>query len=339
MSYFSKHNKGFWGTIVFHGIILILLLILGFITPLPLPEEEGILVNFGNSKQGRGLREPAPRKQTPPPPVVQKKKSEPKITTPPPPPPEAAPKQKAKEEVMTQDFEKTVAIESAKKKKEEDRKRKEELDRKRKIEEQQRQERLVRDRQAEIERQRLAEIERQKQAELERERKAEEERQRIAEEARIKREQEQKKISEINNRAANAFGSSGAGTADSKSTSQGVSFPGGNQGNPNGSANSNNYGDGGGAGNGKSFSLSGRSALSLPDPDYPGNEEGIVVVKITVNKYGKVTAAEPGARGSTTYNSQLVAAAKQAALKAKFNLDEKAPAFQQGTITYRFVLD
>jgi hypothetical protein len=35
----------------------------------------------------------------------------------------------------------------------------------------------------------------------------------------------------------------------------------------------------------------------------------------------------------------LYEAAKQAALKAKFNADDNAPAFQQGTITYRFVLD
>ncbi len=342
MSYFSEHKRGFWGTVIFHGIILLLLIIFGFITPLPLPEEEGILVNFGNTNQGRGLREPAPRKQTPPPVAKEKKQVEVKKETTPPPPPKSkpAPPKPAKQEVMTQDFEKTAAIESAKKKKrEEERKRKEELDRKRKIEEQQRQERLEKERQEELERQRLAEIERKRQEELERQRKAEEERKRQEEAERLRKEQEQKRISEINNRAANAFGSGGAGTIDSKSTGQGVTYPGGNQGNPNGSANSNNYGNGGGAGNGVSFNLSGRSALSLPKPYYPGNEEGIVVVKVTVNKYGKVTNAEPGARGSTTYNAQLVAAAKQAALKAKFNLDENAPAFQQGTITYRFVLD
>ena len=340
MSYFSKHKRGFWGTIVFHVIILVLLLIFGFITPLPLPGEEGILVNFGNTNQGRGIKEPAPAKKSSPPPVVQKKKSEPKKKTPPPPPKqESKPKQKAKQELMTQDFEETVAIESAKKKKEEEKKRKEELERKRKIEEQKRQERLEKERAEEAERQRLAEIERKKQEELDRLRMEEEERKRREEEERLKREAEQKKIAEINNRAANAFGAGGAGDANSKSTSQGVSYPGGNQGNPNGSANSNNYGEGGGVGNGVSYNLSGRSAMSLPKPFYPGNEEGLVVVKVTVDKYGKVTNAEPGVRGSTTYNSQLIAAAKQAALKAKFNVDQNAPAFQQGTITYRFVLD
>jgi hypothetical protein len=63
------------------------------------------------------------------------------------------------------------------------------------------------------------------------------------------------------------------------------------------------------------------------------------VVKITVDKFGNVTAAEPGVRGTTIMNQQFWNEAKQAALKAKFNADENAPAFQQGTISYRFVLD
>jgi TonB family protein len=77
----------------------------------------------------------------------------------------------------------------------------------------------------------------------------------------------------------------------------------------------------------------------LPKPYYPGNEEGIVVVQVTVDKNGIVTKAEPGAKGSNTANPELVAAAKKAAMQAKFNADANAPAFQVGTITYRFVLD
>ena len=332
MSYFSEHKRGFIGTIVVHGVVLILLLLFGFFTPLPLPGEEGILVNFGNSNQGRGSREPAPsRKVTPPVVRQEKKKVTPAPATPPKPKPQA-PKPEAKQEVMTQDYEETVAIESAKKKKEEELKQQQELEQKRKIEEQRKKEELEAQRKAEVERQRLAEIERQKQAEeAERQRKAEAERQRL--------EAEQQKIAEINSRASNAFGSGGAGDDASKSTGEGVSFPGGNQGSPNGSANSSNYGDGGGDGKGISYSLAGRSAQSLPKPYYPGNEEGIVVVQVTVDKYGKVTSADPGARGSTTYNAQLLAAAKKAALKARFNVDETAPAFQKGTITYHFVLE
>ena len=85
--------------------------------------------------------------------------------------------------------------------------------------------------------------------------------------------------------------------------------------------------------------MDGRNVTGLPKPNYPGNEEGVVVVSITVDKYGKVSNAKPGVKGTNTYNANLLEAARQAALKATFNADPKAPAFQTGTITYRFVLD
>ena len=91
-------------------------------------------------------------------------------------------------------------------------------------------------------------------------------------------------------------------------------------------------------GTGISCSLAGRTATSTPKPNYPGREDGTVVVKITVDKSGRVTAAEPGQRGTTTMNPDLHDAARRAALQAKFNVDENAPAFQTGTITYRFII-
>ncbi len=177
---------------------------------------------------------------------------------------------------------------------------------------------------------------------------AEAERLQKAEELRQKREQErllaeaaaeQRKIGEINSRVKNSFGGGGKGSPDSKSTSQGVTYGPGNQGVPQGSANVDRYGPGGGTGNGISFSLDGRTSLSLPKPNYPGNEEGVVVVKVTVDKNGLVKTAEAGVRGSNTSDPDLIAEAKKAALKAKFNVDANAPTVQVGTITYRFVLD
>ena len=317
MSYFVKHKAGFWGTIIVHAIVLVLLLILGFFTPLPLPGEEGILVNFGNANQGLGNEEPAPASQVTSPPAETKEKQQPAQN---PPPKQVTPKaSSSKEEILTQDYEKTVAIEAATKKK------KEEAQKIR--EEKQRQEELERQRQTELEKQRQAETARKKREEAER----------------LKKEAEQKKIAEIDSRAVNAFGSGGAGSSSSKSTSQGVTFPEGNQGDPNGSAGSGNYGNGatgsGNSGEGPSFSLSGRNALSLPKPEYPGNEAGVVVVSVTVDKNGNVTNAEPGVQGSNTYNANLLSAAKKAAMKARFNTDPNASALQQGTITYRFILD
>ncbi len=55
----EEHNKGVIGTILFHVVILLIVLFLGFTTPLPLPEEEGILINFGTDEDGFGLFEPS----------------------------------------------------------------------------------------------------------------------------------------------------------------------------------------------------------------------------------------------------------------------------------------
>jgi hypothetical protein len=343
MTYFDKHKRGIIGTAIFHIIVLLLLVFLGFFTPLPLPGEEGILVDFGTGEQGLGDVEPAPRRREPEPPPPAR--SEPEPATPPPPQPTSTPPasrpEPAEEVAMTQDYEETAAINAAEKKRQEEAERQQQLE-----EQRRRQEQLEQQRLAEAEKQRQAEIERQRQAELERERQAELERQRQAELERKKREEEQRRISEINARAQGAFGgntSNSGGQGTGTNQSQGVTFPGGNQGSPTGDPNAGTYGTGGSGtgdqGSGISYSLSGRSARSLPKPVYPGDDEGLVVVKVTVDKNGNVTAAEPGARGTTIMDQRFWSEARQAALKAKFNIDENAPAFQQGTISYRFRLN
>ena len=349
----KEHKKGLIGTIIFHVIILLLLVFLGFFTPLPLPGEEGILVNFGNSENGFGDREPSPARRRPQPPQAtqkeqpqpQQEEAAPPVTTPPPAkstPPKPEP---AKEVAMTQDYEESAAIDAAEeKKREEERKRQQQLEEE-KRRQQEEEDRLRKEEEDRIRREQ-EEIERKKQEEAERIAKAEAERKAREEAARKKREEDQRKINEINSRTKGAFSNSGSGTGGTgsdKGKSQGVTFPGGNQGVPTGDPNARNYGPGGSGsgdqGSGVSFSLKGRSALSMPKPRYPGNDAGLVVVKVTVDKNGKVTNAEPGARGTTIMDQAFWNEAKQAALKAKFNVSETAPAFQQGTISYRFVLD
>lgn len=51
-------RRGLIGTIIFHVGILILFIIFGFRTPLPLPGEEGILINFGDVESAFGPEEP-----------------------------------------------------------------------------------------------------------------------------------------------------------------------------------------------------------------------------------------------------------------------------------------
>lgn len=319
MNYLSEHKTGLIGTLITHAVVLALLLFFGFFTPLPLPGEEGVLINFGDSETGLGMEEPAPSESAPLK-DQEEKQAEARITPPPPQKKMAAPVEK--EALMTQDLEKTAAMESAKKKKEVEKAK--DLEKEKIRKEKREQEKL--------EKQRLAEAERIQNAEIARLKKEEEQKLAIAA-------AEQRKAGEINNRAKNAFGGNGKGTSDSKSSSQGVTYGAGNQGSPQGTANADKYGPGGGIGNGTSYSLDGRSGLSLPKPYYPGNEEGIVVVQVTVDKNGTVTKAEPGVKGSNTANPELIAAARKAALLARFNVDNNAPAYQVGTITYRFVLD
>ena len=90
--------------------------------------------------------------------------------------------------------------------------------------------------------------------------------------------------------------------------------------------------------NGMAYQLGGRKANITPKPK--GNHiEGKVVVNITVNRLGDVIYANPGAKGSTTLNKELLQRAKKAALKTKFEPKKNAPTNQQGKIIYHFRLN
>ena len=88
-----------------------------------------------------------------------------------------------------------------------------------------------------------------------------------------------------------------------------------------------------------SVRLAGRNVDgTLPHPSYNVNEQGRVVVRIRVDRSGQVVSAIPGDIGTTTTSARLREAAKQAALKARFNIASSAPELQEGTITYIFRL-
>lgn len=117
--------------------------------------------------------------------------------------------------------------------------------------------------------------------------------------------------------------------------SQGVTQGDGNQGKPGGNPNSGNYSGNGGSGNGR-YTLSGRTAVSLPEPAYNSNKQGTVVIAIWVDRQGRVTRAEYQPKGSNTQDGYLVGQAKAAALRARFNASSSASEEQKGTITYIF---
>ncbi|MFI3331352.1 MAG: TonB family protein [Rikenellaceae bacterium] len=126
-------------------------------------------------------------------------------------------------------------------------------------------------------------------------------------------------------------------TAQSPSKSEGESTGEGNQGHEAGLEDGSKQGMGQST-EGHTFDLRGRNLIGkLPLPSEASQEYGQVVIRIVVSSRGDVTSADFQSSGSTTQNSVLVAAAIEAAKKAKFNLvDTLTP--QQGTITYVFKL-
>ncbi len=82
--------------------------------------------------------------------------------------------------------------------------------------------------------------------------------------------------------------------------------------------------------------LLGRGVVGeLPQPAYPGgNVSGKVVIRVAVDRTGKVTAADYDPRGSTISDADFVEAARRAALQARFA--ESQAFIQGGRITYFF---
>jgi TonB family protein len=138
------------------------------------------------------------------------------------------------------------------------------------------------------------------------------------------------------------------------SKSQGTGTGTGDQGDPAGDPNSRytgksgsgtglgqGDGEGTGSGSGKggvSFSLAGRRMVRTPQINDRSQETGKVVVDITVDKNGNVVSAIPGGRGSTTTSAYLNKLAREAAMKAKFNLSPEGADIQRGTISFVFLV-
>lgn len=121
--------------------------------------------------------------------------------------------------------------------------------------------------------------------------------------------------------------------ATSQGSTQGATGNAGNESGGDGSSNGTGTGD-----SGISFSLAGRQSLGdLPKPAYSSDNQGRVVVEITVDAQGRVQTASFRPHGSTTQNSSLREAALKAARQARFTPSEEN-AVQTGTITYIFRL-
>ena len=146
---------------------------------------------------------------------------------------------------------------------------------------------------------------------------------------REKEAEEQRKLDAINKQVANAFGSGTSGQNQQGTATAGS----GVQGNP---QSTSPVGVSTGTGYGE-FNLGGRTlgVGGLPRPDYSVQEEGRIVINITVDPNGNVIFAEIG-RGTNIDNANLRKSALEAARKAKFN--KISGNNQSGTITYKYSL-
>ncbi len=263
MSEKSDKIKGLAGTLLFHTVFLVAILLMALRTPLPLPGEEGVEVDLGYSDQGMGIIQP---EEIALPDEAQAQ----------PPPPESQPE----EEVLTQDVEETPVS-------------------KPKTEKPREQVKPVPD----------------------------DKQQQVADQQPA----EPKQV--VNPDALYKGPSQGSSTGGN----QGITGTAGDQGRPDGVKDANNYDGTGGSGGGVSYSLTGRKAKNLPKPDYQSEEQGRIVVTIWVDRAGRVTKAEPGAKGTTIADLTLRNQAKSAALRATFSPSPEAPELQTGTVTYIFI--
>ena len=86
------------------------------------------------------------------------------------------------------------------------------------------------------------------------------------------------------------------------------------------------------------YGLNGRSLVNKGKMQQECNESGVVVVKIVVDRNGKVVSATPGVRGTTNNNPCLLEPARKTAFLHKWNLDSNAPSEQVGFVVVNFNL-
>ncbi len=132
----------------------------------------------------------------------------------------------------------------------------------------------------------------------------------------------------------------GIGQSDGTTTgSEGNDNTPGDKGQPDGDPYATTYYGAPGSGTGTGgYGLNGRSLVDSGKVRQECNEEGRVVVRITVDRSGKVIKAEPGVKGTTNNAPCLLEPARKTAFMHKWNLDSNAPAQQIGFVVVNFKL-
>ena len=87
---------------------------------------------------------------------------------------------------------------------------------------------------------------------------------------------------------------------------------------------------------GVKFYMPGRTLVKQPTVNNLTEKKGVVVVEISIDKYGNVMEANPGAAGTTTQDKYLQTMAVKAAKSAKFDQNMKKPLKESGTMSITF---
>ena len=170
-------------------------------------------------------------------------------------------------------------------------------------------------------------------AKAEREAKEKAERERKAAEERIRREQEAKK-NELDALLGGLKNSEGEETGN-----EGDDQLAGDKGDPQGDPYATTYYGSPGSGTGTGgYGLSGRSLQGQGKVQQECNQEGRVVVKIVVDRNGRVVDAEAGVKGTTNNDPCLLEPARKTAYLHRWNADSKAPDRQIGFVVVNFKL-
>ncbi len=274
------------------------------------PIENGISVNFGTTDFGSGRVQPKekirsePLNTPPVEPVKQEQAEEEVVEEKQEVPEEVSAKEAPAEKIMTREDEEAIKIKAAEAKK----KRLEDAEKA-----------------AQKRREDALKAEKAKAAKIARQKKAAEEK------ARKEQEAKKKKLDEMMGGLNKSDGSA--------SGSEGDDDRAGDKGSPDGDPYATSYYGSPGSGSGTGgYGLNGRSLSSKGKVQQECNEEGRVVVKIVVDRNGRVVSATPGVKGTTNNAACLLEPAKQTAFKHRWNSDSRAPSQQIGFVVVNFKL-
>ncbi|MDC6390985.1 energy transducer TonB [Maribacter sp. PR1] len=289
-------------------LLSILLLVLFYIglTYMDPPIENGISVNFGTTDFGNGRVQPKEKVQSEPmdTPPVEPTKQEVAEAEEIPEKVQEEVKEAPAEKVLTQEDEESIKIKQA-----QEAKKKADA--------------------AVAEQKRKAE-EAEKKAKAEAERIAQQKRE-AEEKAKQEQEAKKKKLDELMGGLNKSEGTASGSEGDDNRA--------GDKGSPDGDPYATSYYGSPGSGSGTGgYGLNGRSLVNKGKVPQECNESGRVVVKITVDRSGKVIKAEPGVRGTTNNSPCLLEPARKTAFMHKWNLDSNAPSQQIGFVVVNFKL-